>query len=330
MITDAGFTGDDRRSHLLSLGEFFAMYLFVWSDVLWSETIPYADFEKILDATLAAHPTWKVDGSVKSEYDSRENAVQAFRKTLPAVRRALANVPTYMILDDHEVTDDLNMTRHFVEKVYADDLGVRIVQNALTAYAVCQVWGNIPEQFDAATPTAAGTQLLAQLSAIANAADNPGAFEKAVQAIMQLVGVHQRVDMNDGSDGSMHAFHEGTSADTVTVNGVAVNTKSLRYNFTVEGPAHQVLVTDTRSWRGFAVTPRCRPCCTSSSRIRSSMRSRCSESVCRSSSARRTRRRSPPFTPPCTRRDCRRSASRRSIATISTTHGTFRRGRSMS
>ena len=29
-----------------------------------------------------------------------------FRKNLPKVQRALANVPTYMILDDHDVTDD--------------------------------------------------------------------------------------------------------------------------------------------------------------------------------------------------------------------------------
>jgi hypothetical protein len=254
VVTDAGFTGDDRRSHLLSLGEFFAMYLFVWSDVLWNDTMTYNEFEQKMNVTLAAHSTWPVPDEVKSEYDDRQVAVQTFRKTLPAVRRALANVPTYMILDDHEVTDDFNMTRRFVDQVYADDLGVRVVQNGLTAFAVCQAWGNVPEQFDPGTPAAAGTQLLAQLKDVANAADNQGAFEKASPTIMSLVGVHRRVDMNDGngSPGSIHAFHEGTPADSITVHGVDVNTKSLRYNFTVEGPSHQVLVTDTRTWRGFA------------------------------------------------------------------------------
>jgi hypothetical protein len=61
--------------------------------------------------------------------------------------------------------------------VYGDDLGVRAVQNGLTAFAVCQAWGNVPEQFDPNTPTAAGTQLLAQLAIVAAAADNAGAFE---------------------------------------------------------------------------------------------------------------------------------------------------------
>jgi hypothetical protein len=252
VITDAGFTGDDRRSHLISLGEFFAMYLFVWSDVLWSDTLTYAEFQEKANVTLTNHPTWTVPALVESEYDGRQMAVQKFRETLPAVRRGLANIPTYMILDDHEVTDDFNMTRDFVKQVYADDLGVRIVQNGLTAYAICQVWGNVPEQFDPGTPTAAGTQLLAQLAVVAGAADNPGAYEKSVETLRQLVGVHQLSDMKDGDDGSMHAFHEGSASDIVTVNGIDVSTKSLRYNFTVEGPSHQVLVTDTRTWRGFA------------------------------------------------------------------------------
>ena len=265
VITGAGFTGDDRRSHLISLGEFFAMYLFVWSDVLWSDPLTYAEFQQVVNETLTVHPTWTAVPPITSDdYDGRHVAVQTFRKTLPAVRRALANIPTYMILDDHEVTDDFNMTRNFVNQVYADDLGVRIVQNGLTAYAICQVWGNVPEQFDSGTPSAAGTKLLAQLAAVAGATDNPGAFEKASwgasgdgsdadpPTIMQLVGVHKRSNMDDGTDGSIRAFHEGSPTDTVTVNGIDVNTKSLRYNFTVEGPSHQVLVTDTRTWRGFA------------------------------------------------------------------------------
>jgi hypothetical protein len=250
VITDAGFTGDDRRSHLLSLGEFFAMYLFVWSDVLWTDTMPYADFAQRMKNT--EDERWPVPEDVQANYDDRQRAVQTFRETLPLVRRALANIPTYMILDDHEVTDDFNMTREFVDQVYADDLALRVVQNALTAFAICQVWGNVPEQFDPGTPTAAGSQLLTQLELVANAPDNAAAFDEASSAIMQLVGVHRRDAMNDGSDGSIHAFHEGAATDKVKVHDIDVTTKALRYNFTVEGPAHQVLVTDTRTWRGFA------------------------------------------------------------------------------
>ena len=106
------------------------------------------------------------------------------------------------------------------------------------------------------TTSAAGTKLLAQLSAVAAGEDNPSAFDAASAAIMTLVSTCIPIsDMIDNSPGaqknSVRAFHVGDATTTVTVNGITVNTQSLRYNFTVEGPAHQVLVTDTRTWRGF-------------------------------------------------------------------------------
>ena len=66
VITNAGFTGDDRRSHLISLGEFFAMYLFAWSDVLWSDPLTYDEFEAITEVTLTEHPDFTVFDDVKS------------------------------------------------------------------------------------------------------------------------------------------------------------------------------------------------------------------------------------------------------------------------
>ena len=42
--------------------------------------------------------------------------------TLPRVRRALANIATYMILDDHEITDDFNLQRRFTDRVYGSPL----------------------------------------------------------------------------------------------------------------------------------------------------------------------------------------------------------------
>ena len=57
------------------------------------------------------------------------------------VRRALANIPTYMIFDDHDVTDDWNATLDVCRSMYSKPLGLRVMQNALTAYALCQHWG---------------------------------------------------------------------------------------------------------------------------------------------------------------------------------------------
>src|SRR5262249_52444920 len=42
-LKKAGFTSDDLLSHLQFLGEFLAMYLFAWSDVLWPAVMPTID-----------------------------------------------------------------------------------------------------------------------------------------------------------------------------------------------------------------------------------------------------------------------------------------------
>ena len=40
----AQFTSSDGSSHLISLGEFAAMYLLVWSNACWTDAIPGATF----------------------------------------------------------------------------------------------------------------------------------------------------------------------------------------------------------------------------------------------------------------------------------------------
>jgi hypothetical protein len=59
----------------------------------------------------------------------------------------LANVPSYMIFDDHDVTDDWNITARWRDRVQASPAGRRIVANALAAYWAFQGWGNDPGQF---------------------------------------------------------------------------------------------------------------------------------------------------------------------------------------
>ena len=74
-------------------------------------------------------------------------------------------MPTYMILDDHDVTDDWFMNREWCNRVLSqkgDTLGRRVIRNALIAYAVFQAWGNDPDQFAGQQP---GAKLLAKLAA---------------------------------------------------------------------------------------------------------------------------------------------------------------------
>ena len=40
----AQFTSSDGSSHLISVGEFAAMYLLVWSNACWTDAIPGATF----------------------------------------------------------------------------------------------------------------------------------------------------------------------------------------------------------------------------------------------------------------------------------------------
>jgi hypothetical protein len=71
-----------------------------------------------------------------------------FYNDLPKVRRALANVPVYMIVDDHEVTDDWNLNPMWKDRVYTNPLGKTVLRNGILAYALFQGWGNDPEYFE--------------------------------------------------------------------------------------------------------------------------------------------------------------------------------------
>jgi hypothetical protein len=248
IIQKAGFTTDDTRSHLMSLSEYFAMYLFVWSEELWPD-IP-TDIPDIDAVQASLPPGMIIAKDVKPEIDLNRQAITNFFNSLPDVRRALANIPTYMICDDHEITDDWNMTLEFCNKVYGNPLGRRIVQNGLIAYSICQAWGNLPEQFERDPQEPAGLQLLNALESVAQAADQPAKYNSLDSLLMKIVGVHKREDMDAVGD-SVRVFHEIFELDRFKVRGVNVSSSSLRFNFSVEGPAHQILVTDTRTWRWF-------------------------------------------------------------------------------
>ena len=125
------FTSVNAQNHLIGSAEIIAMYLLVWSDALW----PDIDIDK--------------DGipeKYNAIFDKENEALTGFVKPLLQVRRALAHVPTYMIFDDHDVTDDWNLTRGWEQEVYGNPLSKRMIGNALIGYLLCQGWGNAPEK----------------------------------------------------------------------------------------------------------------------------------------------------------------------------------------
>lgn len=71
-----------------------------------------------------------------------------FHDGLAKVRRALANIPTYMIFDDHDFTDDWNLNPMWYDRVYDTSLGGTTARNALVSYALFQDWGNDPIKYE--------------------------------------------------------------------------------------------------------------------------------------------------------------------------------------
>ncbi|MEQ1531143.1 MAG: hypothetical protein ABL925_17645, partial [Methylococcales bacterium] len=76
--------------------------------------------------------------------NNRKRQVELFYETLPQVRRALANVPTYMVFDDHEITDDWNLCPLWRDRVLTTPLGRAVIRNGMLAFALFQGWGNDP------------------------------------------------------------------------------------------------------------------------------------------------------------------------------------------
>lgn len=151
------FTSTSATSHLLSYGEFVAMYCAAWSPTVW-RTLPSADslfqpppadaaVTKVTDWEAKYGDTQKWKDERLEAYTEEAERVAAWRDAVPKVARVLANVPTYMIFDDHEVTDDWNISPRWRSRVTNSDVGRAVLRNALLAYTVFQAWGNDPEKF---------------------------------------------------------------------------------------------------------------------------------------------------------------------------------------
>lgn len=250
IVGTAGLSAENvGKSHLMGLGEYYAMYLCAWSDVLWPpadsmdafpdpwvvypppNTVSWYEKEgktwaKIVAAAGVIHvPQEDVPKHFSDMATAVENMsnVEKFRRTLPDVRRVLANVPTYMVFDDHEVTDDWFLNEKWVRDAVGTDLGHRIIQNGMTACAAFQAWGNAPEQFS--TPGEPGAELLAAIEGGTDGGQNLDA-----EAIDERLGVPAVGDSID--------FHEGSP-------------KRIDWHFTVDFGAYELIALDTRTHRGY-------------------------------------------------------------------------------
>ena len=126
------FTSVNSKNHLVTFAENMAMYLLVWSPSLWQ----LVDFSKV-----------EVPTEYQKQYQQEQVIIERFVEGLTSVRRALAHIPSYMIFDDHDITDDWNLTRGWEEAAYGHPFSKRIIGNSLMSYWLCQGWGNAPKKF---------------------------------------------------------------------------------------------------------------------------------------------------------------------------------------
>ncbi|MCA9702038.1 MAG: hypothetical protein KC431_31235, partial [Myxococcales bacterium] len=199
-------------NHLLFFCEWVGLYMLAWSPELWQPT------------GGARHPYALGDTGPSSDDKKAPYAhygeVLDYAAGLPQVRRALANIATYMIFDDHEITDDWYLDGRVNIRQRGNALGHSILRNGLAAYAVFQDWGNRPEDY---SPGGMGNKILDWIEQ-RGPIDNPTGLD-----VILDVGATQ-------------------------LPWPSRNTRK-HWHYLIEGPEHEVLVLDTRTWRAFPGLP---------------------------------------------------------------------------
>jgi hypothetical protein len=228
-------------NHLLSFSEFCAMYLHAWSPAVWRPLAdPDSDIFVDNDQSIAEElrnliTPYKTAESKREKVDpdelvtnkdqwkalnlktfeARVARAEIYRAAVPRMRRALANCATYMIFDDHEVTDDWNISKEWSRRVVSSPFGRTVVRNALSAYTIFQGWGNDPKKFEAGP----NKDMLDQVTALIGADGGP------------VIAAADAIDK--------HLGMSGTPPD-------------VDWHYTIDGPLHRTVVIDTRTRRSYA------------------------------------------------------------------------------
>lgn len=153
------FTSSKSHNHLISFGEYSAMYLLSLSPEIWGpENEDFQTMEELISKGVyhfifPEKPGYEDEFATElienqKRYEEQLEAIQSFRQTLPQVRRLLANIPTYMMFDDHDITDDFNISFEWKKDVEERPLGRHVIANGLAVYWAFQGWGNAPDQYN--------------------------------------------------------------------------------------------------------------------------------------------------------------------------------------
>ncbi len=249
----AGFTSDAASNHLIGFGEWLAMYCIAWNPDVWPVLAVADSSAPDIPATLktqlqkdasrspdnaprvlgrpspdaatdvitplygAPAVNQKALAAEAHRFLDSKSLLDAFRREVPKVRRLMANVPTYMICDDHEVSDDWFMTGAIRARTTGNPFGRAVLRNALAAFTICQAWGNEPQRW------ASDPDHKALLAAIA------GMFGTGWTGGPAIAAASDTVDQ--------------------TLGLAPAGQPKFDFSFTIDGPMHRVRVLDTRTQR---------------------------------------------------------------------------------
>ena len=202
----AQFTSEKPSNHLMSFGEFAAMYVLAWNERNWPDPFPDASVAVPADSAQPLSVAAR-----RRKYRKEVEDLERARAALPAVRRVLANLACYMCFDDHDTTDDWNITSLWRSRVHGSPVGRRIVSNALASFWAFQGWGNDPQLF-------------------------PEAFKSTVSGFLSG---EQEVKA-DAFEGEVLAFDSWSYVTPTTPAAVVVDTRTQRSFDGPEGAAHLV------------------------------------------------------------------------------------------
>ncbi|MFB4392881.1 MULTISPECIES: alkaline phosphatase D family protein [unclassified Pseudomonas] len=141
------FSSSNADNHLVSFAEVMAMYLLAWSPIPW--------------ALVGMAMPEGLTSERQARYQQELPLIEAFRDGLGQAARVMAHLPCLMIFDDHDITDDWNLSAQWEETAYGHPFSRRIIGNALLGYLLCQGWGNDPQ---ACTPLASACSALPSAS----------------------------------------------------------------------------------------------------------------------------------------------------------------------
>lgn len=124
------FSSLKAENHLVHFQEFIALYILNFSAVSW----------QLIDFAQTDCPT--LPPKHVTQFQLEKDALLGFADGLNNTQRLFANVSTLMMFDDHDVTDDWNLTAGWEHAIYQHPVSRRIVNNGLISYWLMQGIGN--------------------------------------------------------------------------------------------------------------------------------------------------------------------------------------------